>query len=103
MLKTANFKLITCLIPQQKSIHILDKLSTEYNIIMANKSNARGSSFMSDVSWIEMEVLEVIVSAEQADEVYEYLFDETEINAPHGGLIFQHALSRSSSYTLPQI
>ena len=103
MLKTVNYKLITCLVPQKKSIDILEKLSKEYNIIMANKSNARGSSLMNNLSWIEMEILEVIVQEEQADEIYEYLFNETEINAPHGGLIFQHELSRSSSYSLPSL
>ena len=103
MPKTLNYKLITCLIPLKKSTDILKKLSSDYKIIMANKSNARGSSLMNNLSWVEMEIIEVVASEDQADEIYAYLFNETEINAPHGGLIFQHALSRSSSYALPNL
>ena len=67
---------------------------------MANKSNARGSSYTTDFSWIEMEILEVIVSKEQADEIFAYLFDAAEIGTPQGGVIFQHALSMASDYHL---
>lgn len=103
MPNVAEYKIITCLLPEHKAISVLQKLFDDKGIITANKSNARGSSFMTHVTWIEMEILEVVVTSEKADEIYDYLFNETEINAPHGGLIFQHKLSRSSHYQLPHL
>ena len=102
MQKMNECKLITCLLPQQIALKVMEKLSDEKGIIMANKSQARGSSFMNHLTWIEMEVLEVVVASHQADEIYDYLFEISEMNMPHGGLIFQHALSRTSSYALPK-
>lgn len=91
-------KIITCLIPHHKSLEILKHLSEEKGIIMANKSNARGSSYTTDFSWVEMEILEVIVDASLADEIFSYLFHAAEIGTPQGGVIFQHALSKASNY-----
>lgn len=93
-------KLITCLIAHHKSLEILEKLARDKKVIMANKSNARGSSYTTDFTWVEMEILEVIVDASQADAIFAYLYHEAEVGHPHGGLIFQHALSQSSQYTL---
>jgi nitrogen regulatory protein PII len=91
-------KIITCLIPHHKSLEILEQLAKEKGIVMANKSNARGTSYTTDFSWVEMEILEVIVQAQQADEIFAYLFEVAEIGTSQGGLIFQHALSRASDY-----
>ena len=100
MQKTTDHKIITCIIPHHKALELLERLAQEKGIIMANKSNARGSSYTTDFSWIEMETLEVIVEASQADEIFSFLFYEAEINTARGGLIFQHALSQSSGYAL---
>lgn len=37
----------------------------------------------------EKEIMIVIVEADRADEIFEYIYHEAEINRPHGGLIFQ--------------
>ena len=100
MQKVVDPKIITCLIPHHKSLEILDHLSKERGIVMANKSNARGSSYTTDFSWVEMEMLEVIVEASQADEIFSYLYEEAEIGKPQGGVIFQHALSKASAYSV---
>ena len=100
MQKATSHKLITCLLPHHIAMGLLESLSREKGIIMANKSNARGSSYTTDFVWIEMEILEVVVEEDRADEIYSYLFDKAKINTSHGGVIFQHALSQSSHYTL---
>lgn len=98
MQKISDPKIITCLIPHHKALEILEHLSKEKGIVMANKSNARGSSYTTDFSWIEMEILEVIVGASQADQIFTYLFETAEVGTPQGGLIFQHALSKATDY-----
>ena len=103
MPNVTEYKIITCLLPGHKAIEILKKLFNEKGIITANKSNARGSSFMTKATWVEMEIVEVVVASDKADKIYDYLFDEAEINNPNGGLIFQHKLSRSSHYQLPHL
>ncbi len=102
MQRLSDHKLITCLLPHHLGLSVLKDLSKEKGIIMANKSNARGSSYTTNFSWIEMEILEVVVEKDQADEIYTYLYDKAEIGTPHGGMIFQHALSRTSGYSLPE-
>jgi hypothetical protein len=102
MQKISDPKLITCIIPHHKTLQIIEELAQDKGIIMANKSSARGSSYTTDFEWVEMEVLEVIVQADKADETFSYLFEVGEIDKPHGGLIFQHALSRASDYKLTE-
>lgn len=102
MLNVPSPKIITCLIPHHKSLEILEHLTEEKGIIMANKSNARGSSYTTDFTWVEMEILEVIVEAHQADEIYSYLFDAAGIGTPQGGMIYQHALTKATQYALPE-
>ncbi len=96
-------KIITCLIPHHKSLEILEHLSSDKGIIMANKSNARGSSYATDFTWVEMEILDVIVEASRADEIFAYLYNLAEVNTPQGGLIYQHKLTKASQYQLPQL
>lgn len=93
-------KRITCILPDHQCLILLKRLSAEKNIIMANKSRARGSSYTTNFAWVEMEVLEVVVEESRADEIFHYLYEETNINTPHGGIIFQNSLSRSSDYSL---
>ncbi len=101
MQKIANPKLITCIVPNHITLGIIEELAKEKNIITANKSNARGSSYTTHFAWVEMEILEVVVEAQHADEIYAYLFEKLQIDSPNHGLIFQHALKLSSAYTLP--
>lgn len=101
MQKMREAKLITCIVPNHITLGIIETLSKEKGIIMANKSNARGSSYTTHFAWIEMEMLEVIIEADRADEIYAYLFDKVQIGSPNHGLIFQHALSTATHYTLP--
>ena len=100
MQKINNCKRITCILPEHKCISLLKALRKEKNIIMANKNSARGSSYTSNFAWIEMEVLEVIVTEDRADEIFTYLYEKADINTSHGGVIFQNTLSTSSDYSL---
>ena len=52
---------------------------------------------------LEKEILNVITDAEDADEIFEFIFFEAEINQPHGGMIFMTKLGRTSHFELPDI
>lgn len=96
-------KLITCVMQEKLSLDIVKYLQEEQKILTANRYSARGSSFLKYLDVRQMDVLTVVVDAQKADEVFEYLYDKAQLDRPHGGMIFQEALGRSTSYELPKI
>ena len=48
-------------------------------------------------------ILTVLVDETQADEVFEFLYSELNLDQPHQGMIYQEAVSRSTKYALPRI
>lgn len=95
-----DYKLITCILTGHKSKGIIEKLSKEKGIITANKSSSRGTS-ISNISGEEMEIITVLVESSKADDVFEYLFFEADLNTPHHGMIYQEKIKKASKYTLP--
>lgn len=98
-----EYKLITCMVPGKISFEILERLKTEMGIITADKIHARGTSSNANYMVKEMEILTVVVEAERADEIFEYLFYELEIDQPNHGILLQNALGRMTGYTLPEL
>ncbi len=96
-----NFKLITCVMQERLANDIIKILQDEKNIFTANKFSARGTSITQHLDIRQMDVLTVIIEEEKADELFAFIYQEAQIDRPHGGLIFQEALGRSTLYTLP--
>ena len=82
---------------------ILRTLKDHKEIITANKFNARGTSFMEHLDIRQMDVLTVLVDATKADDLFDFLYHAAQINRPHGGMIFQEKVGRSTDYTLPKL
>lgn len=86
---------------------VLKQLKQELGIIMANVNHARGSGRLTPLTergvgeQTEKEILTVVVSEEQAEEVFSFIFFNAEINRPHGGIIFQSALNLATGYQIP--
>lgn len=105
---TARWKQITCIVPEGAAKPAIDLLYRKFGIAMCDFHVARGIGKSSAVvrqglgHQTEKDMLGVIVSAEQADEVFEFLFHETNINRPHGGIIYMSALTHASDYSVPQ-
>jgi nitrogen regulatory protein PII len=105
----ARHKVITGILPRGTSIEVLKKLKSEKGIITAFVSTARGMGrLMPGVhrglgEQTEKEILEVIVDAGSADEIFEYLFEIAEIDRPHGGIIFMAKVPQITPYMLPDI
>jgi hypothetical protein len=85
----------------KKAASLINDLKEKMGIVTADRSRARGTSLLNSTGE-EMEVITVLVSKDQADEVFEYIFFEAGLNKPHQGLIYQQELLRASRYTLPK-
>ncbi|MEE8119550.1 MAG: hypothetical protein V3T39_08345 [Gammaproteobacteria bacterium] len=102
-------KLIRCILPKGKALPIIQALKDERGIIMANFNFARGTGrithrdYRSRVTQTEKEVLYVIVTEDKAEEIFAFIYDTAGIGEPHGGIMYQCALSGSTEYLLPDV
>src|SRR3990172_1439822 len=109
MLTSTQHKLITGILKKGKGIDGLIKLKDEKSIITANVDSARGMGRLTPEAHrgigeqSEKEILNVVVSAEHADAIFEYIYEIAEINKPHGGLIYMTRLQRATAYVLPDL
>jgi hypothetical protein len=104
-----NDKLITCILPKGLALPILKKLKTEKGIIRANLKSARGMGKITPLAYrgageqAEKDILNVVVSQSEADDIFYYIYEEAEINRPHGGIIYIRQLGPSTPFTLPDM
>jgi len=96
-----NFKLITRVLSGHKASDIIEYLKEQKGIITADRSTARGTTIL-NTNGVEMETLTVLVDMKQADEIFEYIFFEADLNKPHQGIIYQQDISRASEYKIPE-
>ena len=102
-------KLITCILPKGQAPSILKKLRDEKGINRANINSARGMGKITPLAYrgigeqAEKEILNVVVKQELADELFEYIYEEAEIDRPHGGIIYMGQLGASTPFLLPDI
>ncbi len=88
---------------------MVEKLFNEHGINRANVNHARGvgkitpKRHRSREDSSEKDILTVIVEADRADEIFEYIYFEAELNRPHGGLMFQQPVLDTTLYTLPEL
>ncbi len=82
-------KLITCIIPKDKAIAVAKLLHEEKGINTANVSSGRGRGVVEPVNfsgWYEVEILTVVVSQGEADEIFNFIYDEADVGRARGGL-----------------
>ena len=102
-------KLITAILPKGRSKDLVKQLIHDRGLKRINVHRARGSGRITPLrhrgvgETTEKEIVTVLVDAEQADETFEFIFFEAEINRPHGGLIFQQPVYASTLFSLPDI
>lgn len=104
-----NDKLITCILPKGLALPVLKKLKEEKGIIRADIKSARGMGKITPLAYrgvgeqAEKDLLNVIVSQNEADDIFYYIYEEADINRPHGGIIYMRQLGMATPYTLPDI
>ena len=102
-------KLITCILPHGVALDVLQRLKDEKGIIEASTNTARGMGRLTPLAHrgigeqSEKDILNVIVSAAEADEIFAWLFDIARIDRPHGGLIYLTALGHATPFVLPEL
>lgn len=100
-------KLITCILPKGIARDVADKLWHEKKINSINILDARRITTLTlDVRRalvMENEVLSVVVTPQQADEIFEYLYESAGIDQPNGSAIYMTALEHGSTFTLPDM
>lgn len=102
-------KVIFCILPKGVALGVKQALKDDHGIMTTNVSNARGVGKITPLAYrgiagqSEKEILSVIVTAEQADDIFEYIYHRAEINRPHGGIMFVHGLQQSTEYKLPDV
>ena len=100
-------KLITAILPKGRGKGLLNKLVFDLGIQRINVNHARGLGRITPLrhrgvgETTEKSIVTVIIEQERAQEVFEYIFYEAEINRPHGGLIFQQPLLAATGFELP--
>ena len=94
-------KRITCFLPKGTGVKMVEMLQSEKNIVSTNVHSGRGQRTAE--TWKEQEILTVIVDADRAEEIFEYIYFQGKLNQPGGGFIFQSDLNRATSFKLPDI
>ena len=94
-------KRITCFLPKGTGVKMIEMLQLEKNIVSTNVHSGRGQRTAE--TWKEQEILTVIVDADRAEEIFEYIYFQGKLNEPGGGFIFQSDLNRATSFKLPDI
>jgi hypothetical protein len=109
MTNSDEAKLITCILPKGIAAGVSEKLLNEKGIVTGNINNARGSGHITakmhrKVGYqTEKEIFRVVVDADRADEVFEFIYIHAELHQPHGGIMYQNSLAKSTVYVLPDI
>lgn len=93
-------KLITCITPKGKALPIAALLYEEKGINTVNVNSGRGGGRRGR---IEVDVLTVVVSEKQADEIFEFIFYKAEVNKIHGGFMYQGSLKGAIPFILPEV
>jgi len=102
-----NSKLITSFLPRGTGVPMVKLLKKETGVSTGNVSNSRGtgsSAGASDFdSWVEVDVLDVVVDAERADEIFNFIYEKAGIGEGNHGFMTQSTLMRSTKFSLPDL
>lgn len=99
--QTTGYKLIACVSAQGMSGPIVESLYSDFGIVSCNVMLGRGGSGHGRSFELEVEVLEIVVSAERSDEVFEYLYEKLDVRNQPRCFLYQQDLGRSNEYLLP--
>lgn len=102
-------RLITCILPKGQGVPAQHALSEKFGNITANINYARGVGRAIPLrhrgvgEQSEKEILSVVVTASEADAVFEFLYFEARVDRPHGGIVYMSGLAAASAYALPAL
>lgn len=98
--------LITCMLRHGRGVDLIARLAEEKGIqsgnVTSGRGRGRGDGRRGLGVWTEIDILEVAVPAERAEEIFEFLYEASGVGEPHGGMMFQHSLARATPFALPE-
>ena len=103
---SANPKLITRFLPKGKGLPLVKLLKEETGLSTGNVSSSRGTGTSGSGEfgdWIEVDVFDVVVDAERADEIFNFIYEKAGIGEGNHGFMIQSNLSRATKFSLPDL
>ena len=103
-------KLISCLLPDDGTDKkLMQMLMNNKEIIRANSTSCMGLAVLADAKATFDELpepalirkVEVVISANDADDLYDYIYETANIGRPQGGVIWMAPLAMGSPFDLP--
>jgi len=105
--QNTNSKLITSFLPRGTGIPIVKLLKQETGICTGNVNNSRGTGSTAGASsfdeWVEVDVLDVVVNADRADEIFNFIYEKAGIAEGNHGFMIQQSLIQSTKFSLPDL
>ena len=104
--QNVNSKLITSVLPNGTGIPLVKLLKEETGISTGNVSNSRGTGTPAGNDfgdWVEVDVLEVVVDTDRADEIFNFIYEKAGIGKGEHGFMMQSTLLRSTKFSLPDL
>ena len=105
-------KQIWAILPDdEKLIHgVIHALKDEKNILTAHQIVCRGigavgrpgRGFRANVRPKGLRLLTVVVAADQADEIFDFVFEKANVNRPMGGIVFSGPLEGATAFLIPE-
>ena len=102
-------KQIWAILPDDDRISkVVPELKNEKGILTAHQINCRGmgavsrsapgNAFVQEASQLASHR---IVSEEKADEIFDFVYEQAEVNRPMGGIVFMGPLDGATAFTMP--
>lgn len=91
-LRASQYKTITCFLPAGRAQGVLERLRKEKNVPSAFAYHARGAGLATRrdkirPEYVEREMITALVPADQADDIFRFIFFASGINEPHAGMV----------------
>jgi len=105
--QNTNSKLITSFLPHGTGVPMIKLLKQETGICTGNTNSSRGTGSSAGTSdfenWVEVDVLDVVVNADRADEIFNFIYEKAGIGEGNHGFMIQQSLIRSTKFSLPDL